>query len=900
MAGEQLRVTEGNARGQRLVVDAELLIGRAMSEEGRLGDDPGLSRRHARVARAADDRLTIEDLGSANGTFVNGERIGATQALEAGDVVRLGDTLLRVTSPAGAAAQLVIVEGPGSGSHLPVDGVVIGRTVEGEGRLSDDPELSRRHARVASDADGRVTIEDLGSANGTFVNGASVSAPRVLRGDDLVRVGLTTLRLVEVERATTAAAPEAEPEVTPPPPRTPRLVALADLAARGRVGILAIAVVLTVVGVVFGVSLPGHLKAGDDFADRSSQSSDADGLLARVGGAEPAPGAIAIVRASGGRIGSPALDTRASETQRDAERARGARSGLAQRTAARVARVMRADPNVGRVRTYYQGAAAAFLSRDRRATYVLAFLREGTDRRATAKRLRAQLSFVPGVSLGGDALAGDAVGRRAGTSLWVGLAIAVPLLFLLSLAALRGFVAALLPALAGVVTVFVALLGVRLADGVTAQSSFVLGIVAGLGLGLGAVYGLLIVARYCEVSRSEPRAEALRRTLATAGRTVLFSTAAVAVALLSLMIFPQRTLDSMGVGGAIGALVAGAIALIAVPALLSVLGERVAAVASAEPSGRWQRLAQGVARKPVLVLVATAAVLLALGLPFLGLKSTGADAGVLPKSSSARQVQDALGREFAVDPTATIRLAVFAPPSAGGRLRAYAGQLERLPGVASVGTPQRLDQRNWQLDVQPAQPAFDGRTRDLVGRIRDTPAPFPVTVAGEAAAFVDGQDALSSELPFVLAVLVLSALAILFLMTRSAVLPVVTVLTNFLVLSATFGLVVAIFQHSGLEGVLGYTSRGALYSTEPELLLAVVFALSTALCVVPGIREATAAALLLAVAIGAFAVSAVDVVGLLAVGAVLAVLIHATFVRPLLLPAALALVGGSRRGSVRP
>ncbi len=232
MASGQLWVTEGKERGKRLSVDADLLIGRSAPEDdGRLGDDLELSRRHARVSRGADGRLTIEDLGSANGTFVNDERIDAPRTLDLGDVVRVGKTVLRVTDrtgavpeelrpPAGAPAgeppsvpaeageELVITAGTAAGRRLTLrDELVIGRGVSGEGRLSDDHELSRRHARVARDASGQLTIEDLGSANGTFVSGERVRGRQVLKVGDSVQIGSTTLQVIHVGRAPDPPAP---------------------------------------------------------------------------------------------------------------------------------------------------------------------------------------------------------------------------------------------------------------------------------------------------------------------------------------------------------------------------------------------------------------------------------------------------------------------------------------------------------------------------------------------------------------------------------------------------------------------------------------------------------------------------------------------------------------------
>jgi pSer/pThr/pTyr-binding forkhead associated (FHA) protein len=239
MAREQLQVSEGKERGKRLSVATDLLIGRVVPEhDGRLGDDPEISRRHARVSRGTDGQLTIEDLGSANGTFVNHERIDAPRTLAVGDVVKMGKTVLQVTAGAAdesetlrpareapaaappdamaeATAELLITSGPTPGRRLALkDELVIGRGVSAEGRLTDDPDVSRRHARIARDARGRVTIEDLGSANGTFVNGRRVRGRQTLNPGDSVQIGSTTLDLAEV-----GPAPSPPARVTPAPAR---------------------------------------------------------------------------------------------------------------------------------------------------------------------------------------------------------------------------------------------------------------------------------------------------------------------------------------------------------------------------------------------------------------------------------------------------------------------------------------------------------------------------------------------------------------------------------------------------------------------------------------------------------------------------------------------------------
>jgi pSer/pThr/pTyr-binding forkhead associated (FHA) protein len=245
MAGAQLRVTEGKESGKLLGVDADLLIGRlAPEDEGRLGGDLEISRRHARVSRGADGQLAIEDLGSANGTFVNDERIDAPRALVAGDRVRVGKTVLEVvggvpeatpspppapeaqgtiieSTPVQAVDQALVVTGESAaGRRLAVgDELVLGRAVEGEGRFAQDGKLSRRHARITRDEAGRLAVEDLGSANGTFVNDQRVGGRVVLDIGDAIRVGDTTFEVIDAGRASTPELPPRAPEPPPPPPR---------------------------------------------------------------------------------------------------------------------------------------------------------------------------------------------------------------------------------------------------------------------------------------------------------------------------------------------------------------------------------------------------------------------------------------------------------------------------------------------------------------------------------------------------------------------------------------------------------------------------------------------------------------------------------------------------------
>ena len=688
---------------------------------------------------------------------------------------------------------------------------------------------------------------------------------------------------------------------------------LADLSARRPRRVLLATLAFFLVAVALGGPVAGRLSGGDDFFDPDSESHRAEQRLRRAAGEEARPAVIALVR-TGQVVTRPAARARVE----------------------RIARELRRDPAVSRVVTFYHTRDRPFVSRDRTATFVAAFFRADAGEDA-GERIAERFENRPGVAVGGAELAEPAIGDQVGEDLAKAELIAFPILFLLSLWVFRGVVAALLPIFVGVLTIFGTFLGLRLVNEATLLSIFALNLATGLGLGLAIDYSLFVVSRYREeLARSGPGVEALRRTLASAGRTVLFSALTVAAALAALTVFPQRFLYSMGLSGTISALVAAAVSLTALPALLALLGPRVNALAPArwqrardrearaEAGGFWYRLSRAVMRRPLPVAVASAALLIAIGLPFTGIKFTGVDASVLPASSGPRQVDDALRREFPPAPSDPIALAVEAPPDARPRLERYAEGLRRLPEAASVAPPRRLDARTWMVEVTPRRAALDERSLDLVREIRDRPAPFPVQAAGQSAEFVDQQDSLAAHLPLGLAVLAVATMLILFAMTGSVVLPLKSLVMNLLTLSAAFGLLVLIFQHGRLEGLLDYTSQGALESTQPILLFAIAFALSTdyGVFLLTRIKEArdagaedhdavaiglertgrivTAAALLFCVAIGAFATSEIVFIKEVGVGTALAVIIDATIIRALLVPSLMALLGRRNWWAPRP
>jgi RND superfamily putative drug exporter len=592
---------------------------------------------------------------------------------------------------------------------------------------------------------------------------------------------------------------------------------------------------------------------------------------------------------------------------------------------AAIADQLGANPDVATVSSYLDTRSRDFVSRSGDATYLTAGLKPTDDEQAqdAAERIADSLDDEPGVTVGGSALVERQANEQVENDLRTAELYAFPLLFVLSLLFFRSLVAALLPLLVGGLAIVATMVTLRAAAEATDISIFALNLVTGLGLGLAIDYSLFIVSRYREeIAKTGPGIDAMRRTLQTAGRTVLFSALTVAGAIASLLVFPQRFLYSMGIGGSLVALIAAAIALIVLPAVLAVLGERVNALSpaflrrradrDARPAtdGFWYRLSQLVMRRPGRIAAASSALLIALGIPFFGIKFTSVDAQVLPTSESARQVDDVLRSEFPPFRNNPITLAVTGGPQQAQRAVREARGLD---GVAEVRPPVELSGGVAAVNVVTDHPPLSDQSQDLADRLRDLDGTGLVT--GSSAQFIDLKASLVDHIPLVVAIAALITFAVLFAMTGSVILPIKQVLINALTLSAVFGILVLIFQDGRFTGLLSYTSQGALETTQPLFLFAVVFGLSTdyGVFLLSRIKEAhdrgasdreavatglertgrivTAAALLFSIAIGAFVTSQMIFIKELGLGTALAVLIDATIVRALLVPSLMRLLG---------
>jgi RND superfamily putative drug exporter len=682
------------------------------------------------------------------------------------------------------------------------------------------------------------------------------------------------------------------------------LAALARLASSRPRPVIAVALLVAALAAAYGGGVAGQLHPyGAD--DPSTDSVKAEKRLADATGLEPGVQLVALVDTPAG----PGAATSRAKVER-------------------VARVIAREPEVGRVQTFYRSHDRTLVSRDGRAQYAAVSFKPSSDKEQqdAADRISDRLAGMPGVKLGGSAAAAQAVNHIVEHDLRRAEILAFPLLFLLSLVFFRSGVAAALPLFVGGLAIVGTLAILRLANEVTDISVFALNLTTGLGLGLAIDYSLFVVARYREeIERLGPGPEALRRTLATAGRTVVFSSLTVAAALASLMVFPQRFLYSMGVGGASVAVLAAVVALVVLPAVLALLGSRVnalsprwlqrAAQRDSRPAqaGAWYRLSRFVMRRPGPIAAACAVLLVVAGLPFLRIEFTQIDARVLPSSSEARQVSDTLDRDFPANRASATFLAMKTPPN--GAARAFAGGLRRLPGARAVADPRPAGPGQSVVLVTSRYGESAEGSQRLVHDIRDQDSPFEVLVGGRSADFVDFKASLVRHLPIALAIVALATFVILFLMTGSVVLPVKALLMNLLTLSATFGILVLVFQDGRLEGPLDYTGQGALETTMPILLFAIAFGLSTdyGVFLLSRIKEArdhgasdtdavatglertgrivTSAALLFSVAIGAFATSQIIFIKENGIGTALAVLIDASIIRALLVPSLMELLG---------
>jgi RND superfamily putative drug exporter len=593
---------------------------------------------------------------------------------------------------------------------------------------------------------------------------------------------------------------------------------------------------------------------------------------------------------------------------------------------------LRQRPDVASVVSFYDAGAPGLVSTDRHATYATITLRAADDdgKLDQYEAIRPALD-APGLTteVGGVVAVQAAADAQVERDLARGEMIALPVVLALLVLIFGGLVAAGMPLLVGILAILGALTATRLLTAVTDVSTFAVNTILLLGLGMAIDYSLLVVTRFREELHAGPDARtAVARTMSTAGRTVLVSGLTIALALSSLLIFPQVFLRSLGMGGMAAVLVAMLGALTVLPAVLSILGPRIDAwqvplpwrrrarrsAPTAASHGAWARLARTVMRHPVGYLAGVVLVLAVLASPFLRAQFSGADERVLPADTQARVVAQRIATEFPGGTVAPID--TFVDGASPEQVRDLVADITALPGVTGAAVSDRHGDASL-ISVAYAGERTSEQAHAAVRAIRDLPIPdgVDVLVGGRTAADIDRLDSLGDRLPWMAGIMAAATLILLFLAFGSVLLPIKAVLMNLVSIGASFGVVVWIFQDGHLADWLGFTPTGFLEPSIPILIFAVLFGLATdyEVFLLSRIREAwdatgdntdavvvglqrtgrtiTSAALLLVVVVAGFAAGEVVFAKMIGIGMITAIVVDATLVRALLVPATMRLLG---------
>ncbi|MEU2239046.1 MMPL family transporter [Streptomyces sp. NPDC018338] len=682
------------------------------------------------------------------------------------------------------------------------------------------------------------------------------------------------------------------------------------VTARPRLTLL-VALVLTALAVLAGGGVADRMGSGG-WEDPAAESTYATEALAReFPGSQP--NLLLLLDAGEAGADDPAV---AAEARRLAER-------------------LDAEPGVDGVGSYWSTGSPALRSEDGRQALIAARIAgEEKDAGAVLDRIAPEYRGTHGpveVTLGGGLAVRHEMQVIIQEDLLRAELIALPLTLVLLVMVFGSAVAALLPLGVGIVAILGTNAVLRGITEFTDVSVFAQNLTTALGLGLAIDYALFVVRRYREeLAAGADTYTAVRTTLRTAGRTVLFSALTVAVSLSAMLVFPQYFLRSFAYAGIAVVVLAATAALTLLPAALVLLGDRVNALDlrrllrrgrppkqdAAEGSG-WARAADLVMRRAPVFAVATAAGLVLLGLPFLGVKFGTADDRQLPTTATSRVVQDQLRDGFPGDPGGAITV-LAEGRATPAQYAAYRERIAALDGVGRVDGPVTASgggTGHAYFTVVPEGETVGAGAQRVVGELRAAPAPFDTSVTGQAAVLVDSKDALGERLPWAAAIVVLATLLLVFLLTGSVLIPVQAVVLNALSLTAMFGAVVWVFQEGHLAGLLGFTPTGDIETTLPVLMFCVAFGLSMDYGVFLlsrvkeeydatgdhehsvrfGLRRTggliTAAAVILAVVMVAIGTSRVTNTKMLGLGVALAVLMDAMVVRSLLVPAVMKLTG---------
>jgi len=601
---------------------------------------------------------------------------------------------------------------------------------------------------------------------------------------------------------------------------------------------------------------------------------------------------------------------------------------MAQKAADLEAQILK-EADVDRTLSFWSsGGQGAFKSTDGKAAYILVYGKGNAfspESQKLGKLFQEKYNGTfQGLKLysGGVSVIGHALTEKISNDLKIAEAISIPASFILMLFVFGAFLASAMPLVVGIAAILGAFLILYLFTLFTDVSIYALNLTTGMGLGLGIDYALLIVNRFREeLHRGKSVEDSIVTTLATAGKTVFYSGLTVFVTLLSLTFFPLPFLKSFGYAGISVVALAVAGALFGLPPILATIGHRIdkgvirKSAITPKEDGRWAHTARYVMKRPVAVVLLSFIVLGIMAAPIKNIAFSQTDSRTLPASNPAAIATAIQEERFSGQTGNPVEIIILNGADKGSEVTSYVGKLQNVKGVVAV-TPPQINGQDVRIVVYESMLPRTLEAQQMIYDIRALDAPEGTLVGGVAADYTDSQDGIANTLPWALGWIALSVFVLIFIFTGSIILPIKAVFLNALSLIATMGALTWVFGEGHLRWLVGdFTVTGTIDTSIAILIAVVVFGLSMdyELFLLSRIREEhlagksniesvaiglqrsariiTAAALLLAVVFAAFVTSGVTSIKMMGFGVALAVIIDATVIRALLVPALMRLFG---------
>jgi len=717
--------------------------------------------------------------------------------------------------------------------------------------------------------------------------------------------------------------------------------------------VLCSVLIIVIVAGVYGASVFSHLSTGNDFEDPATQSTQAQNI-ATSQFARTQKQLLILFTSTSQSVNAPLFHS----------------------TAARDLADVQSQPHVIKVLSYYSSGSSSLVSNNHMATFAEVSM-DGTDaeQQQVYTNLNNDFKNTSGpvqVLLGGSTAANVQINQQVTSDLKRAETISFPVIAILLILIFGNLVAATVPLYLGGLSILGALFMTKLLSEFTPMSAYVINVITLLGLGLAIDYSLFMVGRFREELASHDSVEtAILATVKRAGRTIMFSGTTVIISLLSLTVFPEVFLRSMGLSGA--AVVASAVllSLSIVPASLILLGRRINYLSlpgrnvvkkqRVASSGFWYRFSNFVMHRPVITLLTTLIVLLAIGSQFLHVQLSSPDIYSAPTSFSSRQVNDLLSSNFKNTSTEPISIVVHTSGSATSLanityLANYVSRLQHLSGVTRVDSllthlPTNVSTTNpaahntlihsaafasvlrqyasgnyQQLSIYQSFSPQSNQAQALIKNIRSIPVPAGYTplVGGVSAELVDLLHSLRVHLPWALAIIFCTTIILIFLLMGGILVPIKAVVLGMISLSAAFGILVWVFQFGHFAGTFSLAALGSLDATSTILIFAIAFGLSMDYeffllsrikeeyektgdnrhSVAYGVQKTagiiTSAALLLISVIGLFTISKISLIQQIGMGLAVAVAIDSTLVRMVMVPATMRLLGEANWWAPKP